>query len=70
MGKTGYLSFHIDPADLAALDALAAAKGYGRSEFARKCLRAGLRLAPDFERKPTEHAVTAVPRRTPAGAAA
>ena len=57
MAKPGYLSFYVEPDLIRELDAWAAAKGYGRSEFARKVLRAGLRLAPDFEPKATDHAV-------------
>lgn len=39
--------------------AFAREKGYSLSEMARMCLRAGLRLASDFPRKPTGHAVKA-----------
>lgn len=66
MAKPGYLSFYVEPDLIRELDGLAASKGYRRSEFARKCLRAGLRLAPDFPTRPTDHEVTAQPVAVPA----
>lgn len=57
MSKAGYLNFRIDPEQLLQLEALAKAKGYKLSQLARMCLRAGLKLAPDFPSKPTDHEV-------------
>lgn len=58
MPKQGYVSFKIAAVDHEVLKALAAAKGYSLSEMVRLCLRAGLRLAPDFPAKPTAHAIS------------
>lgn len=63
MSKPGYLNFKVDPDEHARLSDVAARKGYSLSEMARKCLRAGLRLAEDFDPKQTDHAVVA--RRQP-----
>lgn len=59
MAKPNYVGFKIDPEDKATVAALAAAKGYSLSEMIRLCLRAGLRLAPDFPTKPLQHAIRA-----------
>lgn len=59
MSKAGFLNFRVAPEDHARLTRVAGQKGYSLSEMARKCLRAGLRLADDFEPKPTDHAVDA-----------
>lgn len=59
MPKTNYVGFKIDPPEHDRLLALAREKGYSLSEMIRLCLRAGLRLAPDFPAKPTGHAIRA-----------
>lgn len=59
MSKPGYLNFRVDPEQLQQLERLARAKGYKISQFARMCLRSGLKLAPDFPTKQTEHEVKA-----------
>lgn len=59
MSKPGYVNFRVDPSDHERLSAIAREKGYTLSEMARKCLRAGLRLASDFPAKPTDHEVKA-----------
>ncbi len=59
MSKPGYLNYRVDPDDMSRLAALAQEKGYSVSELARKCLRAGLKLAPDFPTKTTDHEVRA-----------
>jgi hypothetical protein len=67
MGKPGYLSFQVDPADYARLAEVAERKGYNLSEMARKCLRVGLRLAEDFEPKDTDHLLERAGRHPPRG---
>ena len=59
MSKPSYVNFRLAPDEYARLAALAQAKGYSLSELARKCLRAGMRLADDFEPKDTSAAVRA-----------
>jgi len=65
MPKPTYVSFKVAPEDYAALSQLAGDKGYSFSEMARKCLRAGLRLAPDFSPRDTDHALTRRPPLAP-----
>jgi hypothetical protein len=59
MSKAGYLNFRVDPEQLAELERLAKMKGYKVSQLARMCLRQGLKLAPDFPQRQTEHDVRA-----------
>lgn len=59
MSRSGYLNFRVDIEDLEQLHLLAKAKGFKPSQMARKCLRAGLKLAPDFPAKTTDHEVKA-----------
>lgn len=57
MSKPGYLNFLVEEKDRERLEAVAQQKGYTLSEMARKCLRAGLRLASDFPPRDTSASV-------------
>lgn len=57
MPKPGYLTFRVDPENLVQLQAIAKEKGYKVGQLARMCLRDGLKLAPGYPVKPTQHEV-------------